>query len=111
MELDYKAIGIRIRRLRLEQGLTQAGLAEMSGQEPSNLSHIERGATKLGLPTLVHIANALGVTTDVLLYDSLEHADAVFRTEMGQLIEDCTHQEQQIILRTIRSLKESLRNY
>lgn len=40
MELDYQAIGVRIRRLRKERGLTQQTLAEMSGQEPSNLSLI-----------------------------------------------------------------------
>ena len=61
MELDYQAIGVRIRRLRKERGLTQQTLAEMSGQEPSNISHIERGATKLSLPTLVSVANALEV--------------------------------------------------
>ncbi len=62
MELDYQAIGVRIRRLRKERGLTQQTLAEMSGQEPSNISHIERGATKLSLPTLVSVANALDGT-------------------------------------------------
>ena len=50
MELDYKAIGTRIRRLRKELGLTQQTLAEYANQEPSNISHIERGATKLSLP-------------------------------------------------------------
>ena len=71
MELDYQAIGIRIRRLRKEQGLTQQRLAELSSQEPSNISHIERGATKLSLPTIVNIANSLNVTVDDLLCDSL----------------------------------------
>ena len=111
MELDYKAIGDRIRRLRNERGLTQLKLAEMARQEPSNVSHIERGATKLGLGTLVSIANALEVTADDILFDSLEHADIVFREEVDALLEDCTHQEQQIILETIRSLKESLRRF
>ena len=59
MELDYQAIGVRVRRFRKLQGLTQQALAERSDQEPSNISHIERGATKLSLPTLVSLANAL----------------------------------------------------
>lgn len=71
MELDYQAIGTRIRRFRKEQGLTQQLLAELSNQEPSNISHIERGATKLSLPTIVNIANSLGITVDDLLCDSL----------------------------------------
>lgn len=71
LELDYTAIGVRVRRYRKAQGLTQQVLAEMSEQEPSNISHIERGATKLSLPTIVNLANALGVTVDTLLCDSL----------------------------------------
>ena len=47
LELDYTAIGIRIRRYRKKQGRTQQVLAEMSEQEPSNISHIERVTTKL----------------------------------------------------------------
>lgn len=70
LDLDYKAIGIRIRRYRKEFGLTQQALAEMSNQEPSNISHIERGATKLSLPTIVSISNALGTTVDDLLCDA-----------------------------------------
>ena len=58
--------------------MTQEKLAEISGQEPSNISPIERGATKLSLPTIVSIANALGVTVDDLLCDSLFESGHVF---------------------------------
>ena len=77
MELDYQAIGLRIRRLRKTRGLTQQSLAEISNQEPSNISHIERGATKLSLPTLVNIANAeLKIITETMraLRESLRDA-------------------------------------
>ena len=110
MGLDYQAIGVRIRRLRKSQGLTQQTLAEMSGQEPSNISHIERGATKLSLPTLVSIANALGVTADDILCDSVSATSTVFEHEAIQLLSDCTHAELKIIMATISTLKESLRN-
>lgn len=110
MELDYKAIGIRIRRFRKELGLTQQTLAEMSNQEPSNISHIERGATKLSLPTIVSISNALGTTIDELLCDSLEGARHPYEHEVAELLEDCSHRELKIITNTIRALKENLRN-
>ena len=90
MELDYQAIGIRIRRLRKAQRLTQQALAEISNQEPSNISHIERGATKLSLPTIVNIANALGVTVDELLCDSLIESKAIFEREATDILSDCT---------------------
>ena len=71
MELDYKMIGNRISELRKKKGMTQAVLAELSEIEPSHISHIERAATKLSLPTLVAIANALEVTLDELVYNNL----------------------------------------
>lgn len=109
MELDYPAIGQRIRRLRKAQGLTQQALAERAEQEPSNISHIERGATKLSLPTLVNIANALGVTADELLCDSIAASGTVFQHEAVQLLADCSHMELKIITETMRTLKDSLR--
>lgn len=51
-EIDYKAIGARIKYYRNQRNITQAQLAETSSVEPSNISHIERGATKVSLPTL-----------------------------------------------------------
>jgi len=110
MELDYQAIGIRVRRFRKEQGLTQQKLAELSEQEPSNISHIERGATKLSLPTIVRIANALDITVDDLLCDSLTQSHASFNKEMNSLLADCSHKELKIITGTVRALKENLRN-
>lgn len=110
MELDYHAIGVRIRRFRKSHGLTQQALAELSNQEPSNISHIERGATKLSLPTLVNLANALGVSVDDILCDSLECSKASFEREVSELLSDCTHQELKIITGTMRALKDNLRN-
>ena len=109
MELDYQAIGVRIRRLRKEKGLTQQKLAELSDQEPSNLSHIERGATKLSLPTIVNIANALGVTVDDLLCDSLTESRHSFEQLANDILADCSHRELRIITETMLALKENLR--
>lgn len=109
MELDYHAIGVRIRRFRKSRGLTQQTLAELSNQEPLNISHIERGATKLSLPTLVNLANALGVSVDDILCDSLENSRASYERDVSELLSDCTHQELKIITGTMQALKENLR--
>ena len=68
MSINYEIIGSRIRGIRKNKKMTQEKLAELSGVEPSNISHIERAATKLSLPTLVSIANALDVTLDEIVY-------------------------------------------
>ena len=109
MELDYQAVGVRIRRFRKAKGITQQILAELSDQEPSNISHIERGATKLGLPTIVNIADALDVTVDDLLCDSLQQSRAAYERDVSEILSDCTHWELKVITRTMRDLKENLR--
>ncbi len=109
MEIDYLSIGTRIRRLRKEKGITQQKLAELSGQEPSNISHIERGATKLSLPTIVNIANALEVTVDDLLCDSLSNAGPSYGKAAEHILSDCSHKELMIITETMLALKENLR--
>lgn len=60
--IDYKGIGKRIKAARRIKGLNQKSLAMLADIAPTNLSHIERGATKVSLPTLVKIANSLGVS-------------------------------------------------
>jgi len=109
LEIDYYGIGTRVRRLRKAQGLTQQALAELCGQEPSNISHIERGATKLSLPTLVSIANALGATVDQLLCDSVPASRGVYEEELLRLLAGCSHWELRVMTETMRALKESLR--
>ena len=86
MGIDYISIGNRIKEMRVAKSWTQAKLAEESGIEPSNISHIERAATKLSLPTLVNIANALEVTLDEIVYASLiKNTQRVLQTNFKSL--------------------------
>ena len=107
--INYVIIGKRIRELRTKKGLTQALLAEMSGIEPSNISHIERAATKLSLPTLVSIANALEVTLDELVYDNINKSAHVSIGAIDELISDCTPAELKAICEVIKTTKSVLR--
>ena len=110
MGIDYILIGNRIKELRTVKGWTQAKLAEVSGVEPSNISHIERAATKLSLPTLVNIANALGVTLDEIAYGSLIKSSHVSAKIIDDIISDCTPEELKSLAEVIRTTKAVLRN-
>ena len=69
--MDLFSLGMRIKRQRKLKGWTQDQLAERANVSISFLGHIERGTRKAGMETLVKLANALGVSTDVLLQESL----------------------------------------
>lgn len=109
MSIDYVIIGNRIREIRKEKKMTQAYLAELSGVEPSNISHIERAATKLSLPTLVNIANALGVTLDEIVYGNLKKSEHVSIKIIDELVGDCTPDELKALSEVIRTTKNVLR--
>lgn len=109
MVVDYIAIGKRIRKVRQRLGYSQEQLAEMSGLTPPHLSHVETGNTKVSLPSLVQIANALDVTMDDLLADSLPHTGHVAMKEMNDLLLDCSDSECHALLHIMAASKEALR--
>ena len=68
--MDYYQIGQRIRKIRKAHKLSQDELASKVGISTTHMSHIETGNTKLSLPVLVDLADALQVRVDDLLFDS-----------------------------------------
>lgn len=107
--LNYRAIGERIRHCRKRANLTQEQLAEMANISPQHMSKIETGKCPLSLPCLVNLAVALNTTTDALLMDSVPEAKPHLLGEAESLLSDCSTTELFVILRTIDTLKESMR--
>lgn len=70
-EMMYKNLGRRVRQQRELAKLTQDELAEMANISLSFLGHIERGTRKASLDTVVRLSNALNVSPNILLQDSL----------------------------------------
>lgn len=109
MDINYIDIGNRIRAYRSRKNWTQVTLAEHSGVEPSNISHIERAATKVSLPTLIQIANALEVTLDELVAGSLVKSSHVSVKLMDELLSDCTDAEIASLVEVVKTTKSVLR--
>jgi transcriptional regulator with XRE-family HTH domain len=107
MEIDYTAIGKRIRKCRKQLNLTQQQLAELSDLSDTNISHIERGATKLSLPSLISIANALNTTTDYLLMDVINNSDIQFKKEFAELLKDCSQDEYNLLYNICKAALEN----
>lgn len=109
MDLDYKAIGKRVKIARIKADLTQEELAEKAILSLPHMSNIETGNTKLSLPMIVSIANVLSVSVDELLCDSVIHSKEIFAQELQNTVADCDDYEIRIITDLAKSAKESLR--
>ena len=109
MELDYKAIGKRIKIARINADLTQERLAELAGVSPTHLSNIETGTTKVSTSMLVNIANILRLSVDDLLCDSVVKAKVQFEGEIAELLEDCDDYEIRVIKDVLQATKQALR--
>lgn len=109
MELDYRAIGKRIKIARIKADLTQEQLAEKIDISPTHLSNIETGSTRVSLNTIVSIANALSVTSDDLLCENIIMARVQFEKDIALLLEDCDEYEIRVIKDMVSSIKETLR--
>lgn len=109
MKIDYISIGKRVKQFRASIGRSQEQLSEQAGLTPAHLSHIETGNTKVSLPSLVNLAEALGVTVDDLLVDSIVKTKHVSMKEMNDLLSDCSNAECRALLQIMEASKSALR--
>lgn len=109
--MDYYAIGQRIRRFRKLRRLTQENLAESVDISPTHVSHIETGITKLSLPVIVKIADALDVRVDSLLYDEPRGGLSIAVDEIATILDGCTASQARFIADLVRATKQSLDVY
>lgn len=109
--MDYYMIGQRIRKYRKAYGLSQEALAEKIGISVPHMSHIETGNTKLSLPVLVAMAEALEVRTDDLLFDEQRASRDAVCAEIEGALEDCTVRELQILNELLHGARAALKKY
>lgn len=85
-EIDYYALGVRIRLVREKHGLTQEQLAELCSLSAAHIGHIERGTRTPSLDSVFKIACVLEVSVDSLLLDSF--TDEQFFTHLSTMLKN-----------------------
>ncbi|HIX66583.1 MAG TPA: helix-turn-helix domain-containing protein [Candidatus Anaerostipes excrementavium] len=110
MEINYEALGERIRKLRKLNNMTQEYVAEKLEVSIQHISNIENASKKPSLALLVDLAELLGVRLDDLLADTYpkERTGDVLYVETAMLLERCNAKERRIAMDMLESLVESL---
>ena len=108
MPVDYQKLGDRIRVIRSQQGISQEKLAEITDLARENINRFENASKGLSLESLVAIANALHVSVDDLLVDSLNNPASTADSDLHRLLLDCNKVEEQILTKNAQELKKIL---
>ena len=106
--LNYRQIGQNIRAARKICGFSQEQLAEKVWISVTHMSHIETGQTKLSLPVLVDLANALQVSPAKLLSQTTEHSSSSTLSEINEILATCSPEQLRIIERIIKAVQTAL---
>ncbi len=110
-DIDYGQLGKRIKRYRQKAHLTQEQLADKTDVATSTIAHAESGTSKPSLPLLIKIANALNITLDQMVCDSLPVAESYLEKDLAELFADCTLTEKQILRDLIFAAKDTIRRH
>ena len=84
-------IGNNLRRIRIDSGLTREQLAEKVGVSTTFYANLECGNKMMSVITLRKLADALGVSTDALLYEerpceNIDRIQMILRTQPASLV-------------------------
>lgn len=103
-EINYEQLGLKIKKIRQENGLTQDKLAEMVSCNTSHISNIENNHTKVSLNVLLAIANVLNTSIDYLLSEQYENLSLALDNEIMREISNLDIAAKKQILRIIKVL-------
>jgi len=101
LEINWKALGIRIKEMRKRQGYTIDKLSSCIDVTSNFLARIEGDNAHASLTTLYRIAVELDCSIDYLLSDSLSHLSNTQLLNLNTL----NQTEQNFILEMIKGLK------
>lgn len=105
MIVDYEEIGQNVKMFRARRRLKQAELAELVEVSAQHISHIECGRTKLSLPVLIQLSEALSVDLYDLLGSNI-HPRPILEMEYTEILTGATQEQRTLCLELCRTVIE-----
>ncbi len=104
--MNINSVGKYIKKYRKKKNMSQEKLAEILGLSVPYVSMIEGSQKYPALETLINLANALDVTTDQLLCETLKNEYEIKRSVMLDEISELPKREQERIFTVVRAMIE-----
>lgn len=105
--VDFKMVGLRIRRARKAKDYTQEYVSEICGITSKQISQIETGNSGFTISTLTHLCNLLEVSSDYILFgNSVEH----FKDPILGSVSNLNNEQKEILDEIVRLFVKSCNN-
>ena len=98
MNVDYGAIGQRIKQVRRSRDMTQERLAEALSVSVGYISQIERGVTKINLDTLAAVPAHLNCELSELVTGVSVLQGRYLEGELAQLVDQMDGRQRKMLL-------------
>ena len=108
MNIDYKLIGERIKRVRKSHGITQEKIAEKLNVSIGYISQVERGITKISLDLLGAISSILKADVAYFVSECAINSNGYMESEIMSEIRKLDQKKKKFILSLIKITNETL---
>lgn len=105
--MELQTIGHRIKLAREAADITQEALAKKIGCTVQHISAIERGIRVPRMETFIAIANAIGVSSDLLLQDVLNNKPDNLACECASVLALFPKEIQTRIIKALRIFEDA----
>ena len=106
MALDYKIIGERLKKGRIDKNMTQEKLAEQIDVSVAFLSRVERGTSHINLKRLTQICEILGVSEGSILNGVSSNSDNYLASEFNNILNSVSSDKQKLIYKIAKVISE-----
>lgn len=109
LSIDYRDLGVRIRKKREAAGLSQADLAAQAKLSTQHISNVENAKSKIGLEKLVMVANVLNSSLDELICGSMKNSRVVYQSDVAEIMEELSDVEMRVLPEYLRCFDTTYR--
>ena len=106
-DINYAAMGSRIRTARKAKKITQEKLGELCGISTAHIGHIERGTRIPSAETLFRISRSLNISLDFIFFDSQNDSENILKSISAQLAGK-DGEKVKIFLSTVKALADKI---
>ena len=106
-ELDYVALGQRIRKTRTAKNITQEELGEICELSTAHIGHIERGTRTPSIDSVFRISQALNVSMDYLIFDSIASDESLIAI-LNSVVQNKEKRKVKTFLTIVRAIADKI---